>query len=138
MKKSTSISTIGPTILALRPLAKRAKNPLSGRYLLILQWIFCSYDQFVRHYNEHNELVLVSGKTLGPRQMKVYYDQRHRDRSHQQLVSSLMQEHRRLEAIERQKRTYVPQTSIRLRQQIDFKAGMKANNQKHYRNSNPL
>lgn len=83
-------------------------------------------------------MVLVSGKIIGPRQMKVYYDQRHHARSHQQLVTSLMQEHRRLEAIERQKKTYVSQSSIRFRQSIDLKAGMKTNNQKHYRNSNPL
>jgi pre-60S factor REI1 len=90
------------------------------------------------HFTEHNELVLASGKILGPRQLKVYYDQRHRARSHQQLVTSLMQEHRRLEAIERQKSTYTPQNTIRRQQNINLKTGLKINNQKHYRNSNPL
>ena len=102
----------------------------------------CLFDPYFRHYryhcNEHNELVLASGKTIGPRQMKVYYDQRPRARSHQQLVASLMQEHRRLEAIERQKKTYAPQKAIRRRQNNELATGMKTNNQKHYRNSNPL
>jgi len=90
------------------------------------------------HVSDSNELVLASGKTLGPRQLKVYYEQRPRERSHQQLVTSLMQEHRRLEQLERQKSTYVPLSSIRRADNATIKAMFKTNNQKHYRNSNPL
>jgi hypothetical protein len=97
------------------------------------------------------QLVLAdSNKVIGHRAYKVYYDQKEHSDAHVQLVTSLIQEHKRLAMIQHQ-RAYVCACS-RLNnsrvnsdhktqqraQQNALKVGMMQNHQKHYREQNPL
>jgi len=93
----------------------------------------------IAYVSDRHELVLVdSGKTLGHRALRIYYQQKPRSKTHQQLVTSLMQEHRRLQAIQEQKSKYLDRKALNAKADFALKTGLKTNNQKHYRNSNPL
>jgi len=85
------------------------------------------------------QLVLAGGKkVVGHRAYQLYYNQSQHTQAHQQLVLSLMQEHKRLVAIEHQKAVNVPMKEFQRRQGISLKTGLAANRQKHYREQNPM
>jgi len=85
------------------------------------------------------QLVLAEGKkVIGHRAFKTYYNQSLHTQAHQQLVRSLMQEHKRLVQIEHQKGVNVSAREYQRRQDISLKTGLQANRQKHYREQNPL
>jgi len=64
------------------------------------------------YVSKNNELVIADkNKVVGHRALQVYYKQRHNHSSYHQLVTSLMQEHKRLAAIEKTtKRKYASQS----------------------------
>jgi len=83
--------------------------------------------------SNNNELVLADkNKALGHRALQVYYKQRPHN-SQQQLITSLMQEHNRLAAIERQQETNMDQSALNTKFDWSLKLGMKNNNYKHRR-----
>eukprot|EP01123_Difflugia_compressa_P011084 TRINITY_DN4293_c0_g2_i1.p1 TRINITY_DN4293_c0_g2~~TRINITY_DN4293_c0_g2_i1.p1 ORF type:complete len:392 (+),score=57.03 TRINITY_DN4293_c0_g2_i1:71-1177(+) len=91
------------------------------------------------YVSQANELVLVDkNKVLGHRALQVYYKQRPHSSAQLQLMTSLMQEHKRLASIEHQKNTNLSKKGNRIKADQSLKLGMKNNNQQHYRNKNPL
>jgi len=86
-----------------------------------------------------NELVLADkNKALGHRALQVYYKQRPHSAAQSQLITSLMQEHKRLAAIERQQNTNMSRKALNIKNEWRLKMGMQNNHQAHYRNQNPL
>jgi len=86
----------------------------------------------------NNELVIAKNKIVGHRSLQVYYKQRPHGGANQQLVASLMQEHKRIQAIERQQDITPDRKALNLMADRNLKYGMKNNNQARYRNQNPL
>jgi len=91
------------------------------------------------YVSNHNELVLVDkNKLLGHRALQVYYKQRPNYNSHQQLITSLMQEHKRLAALEKQKKVNLDRRALNSQNNRSLKLGMKHNFQAHFRDQNGL
>jgi len=97
----------------------------------------------IRVNDQHQLVVSSSGasdeKVVGHRALKVFYKQRPRHQNtNYQLITSLMQEHKRLAAIQHQQRTNQDNTYHQKQTQIYLAVGIAGNKQKHYRNQNPL
>jgi len=91
------------------------------------------------YLSKNNELVIADkNKVVGHRALQVYYKQRHNNSSHYQLITSLMQEHKRLAAIEKQRNLNLPRKALNAKSDWSLKLGMKNNNQARYRNQNPI
>eukprot|EP01126_Amoeba_proteus_P043510 TRINITY_DN4780_c0_g1_i2.p1 TRINITY_DN4780_c0_g1~~TRINITY_DN4780_c0_g1_i2.p1 ORF type:complete len:328 (+),score=62.26 TRINITY_DN4780_c0_g1_i2:167-1150(+) len=85
------------------------------------------------------QLVLAeSNKIIGHRAYKLYYKQRQHSQAHKQLITSLLQEHKRLAMIAHQKSVNMDNKAIRRRQDHALKLGLTHNNQRHYRDQNPI
>jgi len=84
------------------------------------------------------ELVLANGTVLGHRAYKTYYNQNQGRATNAQLITSLMQEHKRLAAKEYQKRVNMDKKYIHKQYAKNLKVGMIHNQQKHYRDQNPI
>jgi pre-60S factor REI1 len=90
------------------------------------------------YVSESHELVLVdANKIIGNRAFRLYYRQKPTN-SQRQLMTSLMQEHKRLESVEHQKRVNMSHGNLRKQQKTSLKFGMKGNYQLHYRAQNPI
>jgi len=90
------------------------------------------------YVNKSNELVLVGkNKSLGHRSLQMFYNQRphYADR---QLITSLLQEHKRLAAIQQQKEKNLDHQFIQNQRQYQIKTSMAGNKAKHFRNQNPI
>eukprot|EP01125_Pyxidicula_operculata_P000257 TRINITY_DN10336_c0_g1_i1.p1 TRINITY_DN10336_c0_g1~~TRINITY_DN10336_c0_g1_i1.p1 ORF type:complete len:357 (-),score=83.93 TRINITY_DN10336_c0_g1_i1:214-1284(-) len=87
-----------------------------------------------------NELVLRDkGKVLGHRDLAVYYSQKtSRVSSNMQLVRSLLQEHKRLEAIDKQKKSNYDKKELRKRSDWRTYRSKHYNTMFHFRPDNPL
>jgi len=91
------------------------------------------------YVSQFNELVLVDkNKVIGHRALTLYYKQRPSNSAQIQLMTSLLQEHKKLAAIERQQRTNLDYHTLNKRADRFLKIGMKGNYQAHYRADNPL
>jgi len=77
-------------------------------------------------------------KTLGLRQYRIHYKQRGHKYIQPQLTTSLMQEHKRLAAIEYEKRVRADRHFIARRNQFNLHVGIQQNQQKHYRDQNGM
>jgi len=91
------------------------------------------------YVSQFNELVLSDkNKAVGHRALNIFYKQKHGNSSQVQLMTSLLQEHKRLAAIENQKRVNVD-AAFKNKQAYDsMKLGVLNNRQPRYRNQNPL
>jgi len=90
------------------------------------------------YISKNNELVLSDkNKVLGHRTLLVYYKQRAHSEGQQQLITSLMQEHKRLAALEKQCQLNLDKKAYQKRIHNDLKVGMRNNYQLHYREQNP-
>jgi len=76
-------------------------------------------------------------KVIGHRALAVYYNQRSHSASHIQLMTSLLQEHKRLAAIESQKNSNLKARELKKQADWRQKKGTQYNNQKHFRSENP-
>jgi len=85
------------------------------------------------HVSNFNELV-IANKIVGHRALKKYYKQKHYSYN-AQLRTSLLQEHRRLAAIEKQRNAH---QDSQKKSSYALKLGLKNNRQQHYRAQNPL
>jgi len=96
------------------------------------------------HVNDRHQLVVSTAgsseeKVVGHRALKVFYKQRpHHPNANYQLITSLIQEHKRLAAIQHQQRTTRDTTHIQNQNKITLTVGIAGNKQKHYRNQNPI
>jgi len=91
------------------------------------------------YVSSSNELVLCDkGVALGHRALQHYYKQKPRGTTEIQLMSSLLQEHKRMAAIESQKKTNLDTIAIRKQYAMSLKVGFVNNQQKHFRDRNPL
>jgi pre-60S factor REI1 len=91
------------------------------------------------YVSQFNELVLVDkNKVIGHRALTLYYKQRPSNSAQIQLMTSLLQEHKKLAALERQQRTNMDYHSLNKRADHSLKLGMKNNNQARYRAQNPM
>jgi len=105
-------------------------------------------DEVNKHYESmetnmyvspFNELVLVDkNKVIGHRALTLYYKQRPSNSAQIQLMTSLLQEHKKLSAMERQQRTNPDYYALNRRADHALKLGMKNNNQARYRAQNPM
>jgi len=78
-------------------------------------------------------------KVIGHRALKVYYKQRtHAQHPNYQLITSLIQEHKRLAALHYQASTNADTTYIQKQNKVKLQVGVAGNKQKHYRNQNPM
>jgi len=84
-----------------------------------------------------NELV-ISNKAVGHRALSHYYKQKHSSAAQIQLMTSLLQEHKRLASIDYQKSTHLDPVSRNKRDDYALKVGISNNRQPRYRNQNPL
>jgi len=92
----------------------------------------------VVYISKNNELVLSDkNKILGHRTLQVYYKQRSHSEGHQQLITSLMQEHKRLAALEKQCQLNPDKKAFQKRFRNDLKVGLANNHQLRYREQNP-
>jgi len=96
------------------------------------------------YINDYNQLVVSNSneseeKVIGHRALKVYYKQRtHAQHANYQLITSLIQEHKRLSALHYQSTTNADNASIQKRNKVSLQVGIAGNKQKHYRNQNPM
>jgi len=84
-----------------------------------------------------NELV-ISNKAVGHRALSHYYKQKHSSAAQIQLMTSLLQEHKRLASIDYQKSTHLDPVSRNKRDDYALKVGISNNRQPRYRHQNPL
>uniref|UniRef100_A0A6B2L8W9 C2H2-type domain-containing protein n=1 Tax=Arcella intermedia TaxID=1963864 RepID=A0A6B2L8W9_9EUKA len=91
------------------------------------------------YVSSSNELVLCDKRVaLGHRALQHYYKQKPRGTTEIQLMSSLLQEHKRMAAIENQKKSNLDTIAIRKQYAMSLKVGLVNNQQKHFRDKNPL
>jgi hypothetical protein len=95
------------------------------------------------HINDRHQLVVTTsgseGKVVGHRALKVFYKQRpHLQNANYQLITSLVQEHKRLASLHHQEKTNKDTTYIQNQNKIHLQVGIAGNKQKHYRNQNPM
>jgi len=95
-------------------------------------------DSPLAHIEASGELVLADGKILGHRAYRNLYTQNKPTFSNAQLMTSLLQEHKRLAAMEYQKRVNMDKKYIYKQHAQALKNGLQNNNQKHYRDQNPI
>jgi len=90
------------------------------------------------YVNNNNELVLLDkNKTLVHRSLQLFYKQRPHQ-ADRQLITSLLQEHKRLAAVQHQRETNIDNEYVQKRQKIQLQTGIAGNKQKHFRNQNPV
>jgi len=90
------------------------------------------------HVSKFNELVLSNNKAVGHRALNLYYKQKHSNNAQIQLMTSLLQEHKRLAAIENQKRANIDHVARNKRDDYSLKLGVNNNRQPRYRPQNPF
>ena len=92
------------------------------------------------------EIKMSNGLVIGTRQLQRYYKQRPRPRDTREsvLISEMVHRYRLLQLPGYTERDYLPTHEPRARQALrwaerqSLRVGMSTNNQKHYRNQNPM
>jgi len=94
-----------------------------------------------RYVDQTGELVLVNQgvrKTIGNRHLNVYYKQAPRSEASRQLITSLLQEHKRLAAREYQMKVKVDMKTYQNQEKQRYRINVVNNSQKHFRLQNPV